>query len=209
MTNYEELRRSFDNILKELDDICKSIDDLTDFEQNYYLRSSSVRPQPPQSLNISKPIANKPTEPVISNASRSPRTNRIYERYKKQFSLDQQVNGNGNSNGNVNGSSRRPNILTSPPSPQKPKEEAETQEKDVTPRFSSKQRSSSKKKQHHKLTERKKSSIPLLNSVIGSAANFFLSSTSDVSGSSSSKQSNQPEYATVKKPEASPLVIHH
>ena len=41
MSGYDQLRYSFDNILKELDDICKSIDDLTDIEQNLYLNNTS------------------------------------------------------------------------------------------------------------------------------------------------------------------------
>lgn len=75
-TNYDELRRSFDNILKELDDICKSIDDLTDFEQNYYMKNGTKHAAP----SIKPPIAPS-----------SPRNNRIYERYKKQISLDQNL----------------------------------------------------------------------------------------------------------------------
>lgn len=69
MTNYDELRSSFDNILKELDEICKSIDDITDFD-NYYMRRG-------------RGASGVPT-------SSSPRDDRVYERYKKQFTTNQE-----------------------------------------------------------------------------------------------------------------------
>lgn len=128
-TNYDELRRSFDNILKELDDICKSIDDLTDFEQNYYMKNgnrASTSTKPPRAAA------------AAAVTSSTPRNNRIYERYKKQFSLES-----------------RPKIRDdySPP----------------------KLKNSPSSRKHHRLPDDKKST-PLLNSVIGSAASFFLSS---------------------------------
>jgi hypothetical protein len=36
MNNYENLRVSFDNILKELDDICKNIDNISEIDRNFY-----------------------------------------------------------------------------------------------------------------------------------------------------------------------------
>lgn len=55
-SGYEQLRYSFDNILKELDDICKSIDDLTDIEQTFYstrntMSNSSSSAKTPTSFN--------------------------------------------------------------------------------------------------------------------------------------------------------------
>ena len=82
--NYDQLRFSFDNILKELDDICRSIDDLTDIE---HLPSSSNE-KPPVNRTAAYNTKKYQNYQLSFNIDallnkNFPNTSNAYEQYKK------------------------------------------------------------------------------------------------------------------------------